>query len=172
MSDTIKVLVPDIGDLAEVKVIEVLIKVGDVVEVEQTLITLESDKASMDVPAPQAGRIEAVLVAVGDSITEGTPIVELVSETTVAASQSNSDANGHANSQSDGDGDGDGDEDDGDFLDIGGGSSNDDSTPAVKEVAANDREVRCQVLVLGAGPGGYTAAFRAADLGQDTVLVE
>jgi dihydrolipoamide dehydrogenase len=168
MSDTIKVLVPDIGDLAEVKVIEVLIKVGDVVEVEQTLITLESDKASMDVPAPQAGRIEAVLVAVGDSITEGTPIVELVSETTVAASQSNSDANGHANSQSDGDGD----EDDGDFLDIGGGSSNDDSTPAVKEVAANDREVRCQVLVLGAGPGGYTAAFRAADLGQDTVLVE
>lgn len=179
MSDTIKVLVPDIGDFAEVEVIEVLIKVGDVVEVEQPLITLESDKASIDVPAPQAGRIEAVLVAVGDSISEGTPIVELVRETAVAASPPNDDSNGQSNNDSgrqpDGDGDGDGDEideDDGDFLDIGGGSSNDRSAAEVNEVAADSHEVRCQVLVLGAGPGGYTAAFRAADLGQDTVLVE
>ena len=173
MSDTIKVLVPDIGDFAEVEVIEVLVKVGDVVDLEQPLITLESDKASMDVPAPQAGRIAAVLVAVGDNIAEGTPIVDLVSEAAAVASQPNSDSNGQSNGESNGDED----EDDGDFLDIGGGSSNDNSTPDVNEVAVNEvvadsREVRCQLLVLGAGPGGYTAAFRAADLGQDTVLVE
>ena len=75
MSETIKIIVPDIGDFADVEVIEVLVSAGDAVQAEQPLITLESDKASMDVPAPQAGRIESVLVAVGDRVSHRVEIV-------------------------------------------------------------------------------------------------
>lgn len=158
MSDTIKILVPDIGDFDQVEVIEILVKAGDLVELEQPLITLESDKASMDVPASQAGRVESVLVAVGDQIGEGAHIVNLVS-TDLAQSEEDDD-----------------DDDDG-FLDIGGGdAATDDPSPdadaSASALEAAGAEVHCQLLVLGAGPGGYTAAFRAADLGLNTVLVE
>ena len=171
MSDIIKVLVPDIGDFDDIEVIEVLVSAGDSVEAEQPLITLESDKASMDIPAPYAGRIEAVLVAVGQRISEGAHIVDLVSVAAAAPAQqplavlsgatvddAASDLNQHSDAH-----------DDEGFLDIGGGSDND---PAADHRANSNSEIRCQLLVLGAGPGGYTAAFRAADLGLDTVLVE
>jgi len=162
MSETIKIIVPDIGDFADVEVIEVLVSAGDAVQVEQPLITLESDKASMDVPAPQAGRIESVLVAVGDRVSEGTHFANLVSN---EESSSASAAPSMDTADSDEDAD-----DDEDFLEIGGGAPGGGSED--NGSAPYDNEVRCQLLVLGAGPGGYTAAFRAADLGLSTILVE
>ena len=206
MSDTLKVTVPDIGDAADVEVIDVLVKPGDAVEAEQPLITLESDKASMDVPSPGAGVISAVLVSVGDRVSEGTPIVEL-SKSGAHEATRDDDAHGDDAHGDDAHGaqasasvsvsddaqlrsapspDGEGaDEDDGDFLDIGGGSRAEDTGDEEADEQADAEligvpdsedgeltEVRCEVLVLGAGPGGYTAAFRSADLGKKTVLVE
>ena len=128
-----RVEIPDIGDFVDVPVIEVLVAVGDRVEAEQPLVVLESDKATMEIPAPSAGVIEALLVGVGDTVSQGTPIAEL-------------------------------------GLD---GAAPPASEPAAGEPGAVDAaRDRVDVVVLGAGPGGYTAAFRAADLGLDVVLVE
>ena len=200
MSDIIKVSVPDIGDFDDIEVIEVLVKAGDLVQAEQPLITLESDKASMDIPAPCAGRIESVLVAVGARVSEGTHIANLLSNVAAdppsAAQRTDAPANASVRAAvNDADArTGDADDDEG-FLDIGGGSAYDnaqsdpqsdrdgedegeDDSAARSNASAADAgisehtEVHCQLLVLGAGPGGYTAAFRAADLGLDTVLVE
>jgi len=152
MAETIEIKVPDIGDFEDVEIIEVLVNAGDSVAVEQPLITLESDKASMDIPSPQAGIIQNLRVAVGDRVAEGSVIASLqVAE--VAAAEEDSD----------------------DFLDIGGSAQQEAPAPDTQvglEALDEGREVHCEVLVLGAGPGGYTAAFRAADLGQRTVLVE
>ena len=126
-----RVEVPDIGDFTDVPVIEVLVKPGDVVAEEQPLITLESDKAAMEVPSPAAGTIEAVLVEVGDTVSQGTPIAELAAA-------------------------------------VEGG----DSPLSQPEAPAGSSGDRVDVVVIGSGPGGYTAAFRAADLGLSVVLVE
>ena len=162
MSDTITVSVPDIGDFQDVEIIEVLVAPGDRVEAEQAIITLESDKASMDVPSPAAGTVAALHVKVGERVSEGSPVLDLTSAEGAAPS---------APEPADDDGDGDDD-----FLDIGGAGGGDEGGDAtrVDNGGADDvsGEVRCAVVVLGAGPGGYTAAFRAADLGLDTVLVE
>src|SRR4051812_8877382 len=126
----LEVKVPDIGDFADVPVIEVLVEVGQEVAVEDPLITLESEKATMEVPSPAAGVIRELRVAVGDTVSEGTTIVVLEAAPTGAMP----------------------------------------TPPApVADAAAADR---ADVVVLGAGPGGYSAAFRAADLGLRTVLVE
>src|SRR4051812_22187229 len=123
-----EVLVPDIGDFTDVPVIEILVEVGQEVAPEDPLITLESDKATMEVPAPQAGVVRELKVALGDKVSEGTPILEL------------------------------------EPVSADGGPPE----PAAAEPSGD----RADVVVLGAGPGGYTAAFRAADLGLRTVLVE
>ena len=156
MADPMEIQVPDIGDFNDVEVIEVLVAAGDSVAIEQTLITLESDKASMDIPSPRAGTIGRVLVAPGDRVSAGSSIATL----TVTEAES-----------------GNGKDDSDNFLDIGGATEAPDSgvdaaTQAGLEMAADGGEVHCEVLVLGAGPGGYTAAFRCADLGKQTVLVE
>ena len=131
-----EVLVPDIGDFTDVPVIEVLVSPGDTVAAEDPLITLESDKANMDVPAPEAGVVGELLVQVGDKVSKGTPILTLEAE----ASQ-----DGAAPAPA----------------------------PAEPATAGGDGGgERADVVVLGSGPGGYTAAFRAADLGLRTVLVE
>ena len=152
MTDTIEIQVPDIGDFSDVEIIEVLVKAGDLVVTEQPLITLESDKASMDIPSPQAGIIHRLLVKVGDRVAEGSVIASLqVSEAVAEAGNTD------------------------DFLDIGGNTeqaASSANTQASLDTLDQGREVHCEVLVLGAGPGGYTAAFRAADLGQRTLLVE
>jgi dihydrolipoamide dehydrogenase len=177
MSDIIKVLVPDIGDFDNIEVIEILVSAGDSVQAEQTLITLESDKASMDIPAPHPGRIESVLVTLGDRVSEGAHIADLFSQAAAADTQdtapplakstgaptpgANDDADGKDNNE--------------DFLDIGGSATNTDAQSCdspLQAAVGEHTEVHCQLLVLGAGPGGYTAAFRAADLGLDTILVE
>ncbi|TAK45863.1 MAG: dihydrolipoyl dehydrogenase [Betaproteobacteria bacterium] len=130
------VKVPDIGDFKDVAVIEVLVKPGDAVTREQSLITLESDKATMEIPSPEAGVVKSLAVKLGDKVSEGAAILELETDAGAAAPAAPTPASAAA-------------------------------TPA-----AGVADLECDVLVLGAGPGGYSAAFRAADLGLKTVLVE
>ena len=155
MSDSIIIKVPTISDFAEVDVIEVLISPGDTVAIESPLITLESDKASMDVPSPVSGQIVDVLVRIGDRVSEGSPIarVETLNPTAQTDESHGTSAPIDPVPESE--------------MSPGGTESRPDST-AFPEAA--DFEV--DLVVIGSGPGGYTAAFRAADLGLDTVLVE
>jgi dihydrolipoamide dehydrogenase len=145
MSNLIEVKVPDIGDYKDVPVIEVLVKPGDAVKAEDPLVTLESDKATMDVPSPKAGVVKEVKVKVGDRIGEGALVLTLE---TVAASASPAPAPTAAASK---------------------------AAPAPAPKAAQhsgSADLECEMLVIGAGPGGYSAAFRSADLGMKTILVE
>src|SRR4051794_17010207 len=130
----VEVTVHDIGDFTDVPVIEILVEVGQEVAEEDPLVTLESDKATMDVPAPQAGVVRELKVALGDKVSEGSPILVLEPAATDGAGPASAEP------------------------------------PAPAEPEGGDRDA--QVVVLGGGPGGYTAAFRAADLGLRTVLVE
>ena len=132
------ITVPDIGHFIDVPVIEVQVATGDVVAPEDPLITLESDKAMLDIPAPVAGTITAVRVAVGDHVSAGHVIADLRT-----GQQPVPEA----------------------------GAAEPGSAAAASTIAASG-DVTADVLVLGAGPGGYTAAFRAADLGQSVVLVD
>jgi dihydrolipoamide dehydrogenase len=145
--DLVEVKVPDIGDFADVPVIEVLVEPGQSVAVEDPLITLESDKATMDVPAPREGVVRELKLGVGDTVSEGTLILLLEAA-----------ASGDGAAPAEG------------------------ATPEVTEPAAAPAapageagargDHHAQVVVIGSGPGGYTAAFRAADLGLETILVE
>ncbi|CAB1368700.1 dihydrolipoyl dehydrogenase [Denitratisoma oestradiolicum] len=145
MSQTIEVGVPDIGDFNDIPVIEIHVRVGDTVAAEDSLITLESDKATMDVPAPAAGVVKEVRVKVGDKVSEGSLIVLLEASATASTPLlTPSPASGRG------------------------------ELPAAPAPSAwvGNADLDCELLVLGGGPGGYSAAFRAADLGLDTVLVE
>ncbi|SFM38688.1 dihydrolipoyl dehydrogenase [Nitrosomonas communis] len=138
MANLIKVEVPDIGDFKDVSVIEVLVKPGDKIEKETSLITLETEKASIEVPSPEAGVVREMLVKVGDKISQGSPIITL--EVLAPAPEPEPEP---------------------------------EATPTEARPAATTRgTVHAEVVVLGAGPGGYTAAFRAADLGKQVVLIE
>jgi dihydrolipoamide dehydrogenase len=156
MPQTLEVKIPDIGGFEDVPVIEVLVKPGDSVNAEDPLITLESDKATMDVPAPVAGRIQSLKVKLGDKVSEGTLIAVLeVSEAPAATAPAAVPAKPAAPAV---------------------------ATPAAPKEAPKAAAIvstytgqidsECEMLVLGSGPGGYSAAFRAADLGMKTVLVE
>ncbi len=159
MARTIESKVPDIGSFTNVPVIEVLVQVGDRVEKDQGLVTLESDKATMEVPAEVAGVIKALPVKLDDQVSEGMLIAVIESEEGAATAEPIS-----AGQQ-----------------DSAMASSDTDTlkgpvavTPQVAtgSATASAVDLECALLVLGAGPGGYTAAFRAADLGLDVVLVE
>ncbi|MEM8983144.1 MAG: dihydrolipoyl dehydrogenase [Pseudomonadota bacterium] len=141
-----KIVIPDLGDFSDVDVIEVLVNVGDVVDVEQALVTLETDKATMDIPSPAAGTIEAVSVAVGDKVSSGTVIGELSGAADASQASQASETSAAVET-----------------------TAPQPSSPPT-EVAGNDRDY--DVVVLGSGPGGYSAAFRAADLGLKTALIE
>ncbi|NYT36671.1 dihydrolipoyl dehydrogenase [Allopusillimonas soli] len=158
--------VPDIGDFAEVEVIEVLVAEGDTVEAEQSLITVESDKASMEIPAAQGGVVKEVLVKVGDKVAEGSPMVRLeATEEQPAPARDEPDASKQPAER---------DKQPSKAADKDRPAAG-DSTPAQAPAAAafeGSADAQCDVLVLGAGPGGYSAAFRAADLGLSVVLVE
>ncbi|MEZ5464269.1 MAG: dihydrolipoyl dehydrogenase [Lysobacteraceae bacterium] len=175
MARTKDITVPDIGGYDDVPVIEVLVAVGDRVEVDQGLVTLESDKATMEVPSSAAGIIRELKVKLGDTVSEGSIVAVLEvdgAEEAVASSDS-----GAEPSPAGGRGQGEGG---------GHAAASTKSAPSPQPLsrqrerdnvaAAGDSgrkaDVECNVLVLGAGPGGYTAAFRAADLDLDTVLVE
>jgi dihydrolipoamide dehydrogenase len=154
MGSIIEVKVPDIGDFKDVPVIEVLVKPGERVAKETSLVTLESDKATMEVPSPEAGVIKDLRIKVGDRVSEGTMILLLEADGAAApAPESRAEAPAKAPPPAPA------------------------APPAAAPVAAPPAAVEkgdyhAEVLVLGSGPGGYTAAFRAADLGKKVVLVE
>ena len=158
MSNLVEIRVPDIGDYKNVPVIEVLVKPGDAVRKEDPLITLESDKATMDVPAPQAGVVKDIRVKTGDKVSEGSVILMLESQGTATAPAPSAKAPAPPPAA----------------------RAPAETRPAMPPPGAAPAtpyagpkgDIHAEVLVLGAGPGGYTAAFRAADLGKKVVLVE
>jgi len=182
MANTIEVKVPDIGNYAGVPVIEVLVKPGDTVAKDQGLVTLESDKATMEVPASVAGVVREVRVKLNDEVSEGDVVVVIEASDVGAAkgaTPSPLPRAGEAAAQS--------------AAGEGSGASATKSVPSPQPSPASGRggastqaapvakgapesgrkaDIECQVVVLGSGPGGYTAAFRAADLGQKTVLID
>ena len=144
--------VPDIGDFDTVEVIEILVKAGDAIQAEQSLITVESDKASMEIPAEQGGVVKEVLVKLGDKVSQGTPVVRIEAAGGGAAATAPAAAAP---------------------APVASAAPAPQAAPAPAPAqfsGASDGEY--DVLVLGAGPGGYSAAFRAADLGLKVVLVE
>lgn len=155
MSNLIEVIVPDIGNFDSVDVIEVLVKVGDTVAKEDSLITLESDKASMDIPSSDAGVVKEIKVKVGDKIAKGSPILVLEAE---AASATQTEAPKAETPKAEA------------------SPATPESQPEVSAptpaAPKGDNDLTCELVVLGSGPGGYTAAFRAADLGKKVVLIE
>ena len=155
----IEIKVPDIGDFKDIPVIEILVKPGDAVNKDDSLLTLESDKATMEVPSPQAGVVKEIRVKIGDKVSQGTTILTLEAGAAAGASAPAAPAPAKA------------------------GAQVPPAPPPIAEgqtvrqalnstLASLDADVHAEVLVLGAGPGGYTAAFRAADLGKKVVLVE
>lgn len=167
---TIEVKVPDIGDFKEVEVIELMVKVGDTIKVDQSLITVESDKASMEIPASHAGVIKEMKVKIGDKVAEGTVLLILdaaaAATTAVASAAAPAAASAPTSAPT--------------------SAPAPAAAPASAVVAAvtsnpvssnaasyaGKVDVTCDMMVLGAGPGGYSAAFRSADLGMNTVLIE
>ena len=145
------ILVPDIGDYSDVPVIEVLIKVGDVIEKEQPLLVLESDKATMEVPADAAGTILSISVKAGDKVSKGSAVAEI--EVGASATPQTSAPTASPSP-----------------------APTPTAAPVISAPIAGQYSGKvdheCEVLVLGAGPGGYSAAFRSADLGMSTILVE
>ena len=146
---SVELLVPDIGNFTDVAVVEVLVKPGDVVELETPLVTIETDKASMDVPAAAAGKVTEVLLKVGDKVSKGSLIARLEASAGAAAAPP---------------------------LAVPETAGDTVRMPAPEagrgERAQESFSRTAQLLVLGSGPGGYTAAFRAADLGLKVMLVE
>jgi dihydrolipoamide dehydrogenase len=156
MSDSVEVKVPDIGDFKDVPIIEVLVKVGDTVKAEDSLITLESDKATMDVPSSVSGVVTELKVKVGDKVAEGTLVAMIATAEAKAAAIVGAGDTAATPIPSP-------------TFPLKGRGNPVDS--AVGKFAGKV-DLECEVLVLGAGPGGYSAAFRAADLGMKTVIVE
>ena len=161
---TTEVKVPDIGNYTNVPVIEVLVKPGDSVAKDQSLVTLESDKATMEVPSTVGGIVKEVKVKVGDEVSEGAVVAVIEGEgesplppaREVAAEKSQSPASAPPSRQ----------------PASGSGRGAESKAPQAAAASGRKADIECQVCVLGSGPGGYTAAFRAADLGQNTVLIE
>jgi dihydrolipoamide dehydrogenase len=177
MTAPIEILVPDIGDFAEVEVIEILVKPGDSVEAEQSLITVESDKASMEIPCPHTGVLREWRIRLGDKVSKGSPLALIEplalappdqSPVTASAGAASDSSGGFPSSAPPGAGD----------TSLGGVSSGTASPGGVSTLAGElptytgPVDLRCGMLVLGGGPGGYSAAFRCADLGMDTLIVE
>ena len=160
MTRTMDIKVPDIGDFSDVSVIEVLVSPGDAVEKETPLITLETDKATMEVPSPQTGLIKSVKIKVGDKVSKGALILTL--ETTDQETTSKPEAPAEIQQSS------------------GHARQNPPTQPAGKTTVDQSisqknsprGDLHADIVVIGAGPGGYTAAFRAADLGKQVILIE
>ncbi len=161
MAGQMKLTVPDLGDFADVEVIEVLVSPGDTVEVEDGLVTLETDKAAMDVPASQAGTIVSVDVNVGDTVNAGDVVATIEASSDAPAAEAPVESP-------------EGDSDEFVVTTVMSPEEIAEVTGSKPEAAPVEAETdhQAQLVVLGAGPGGYTAAFRAADLGMDVILVE
>jgi len=146
----IDIKVPDIGDFKEVAVIELLVKAGDTIKAEQSLVTVESDKASMEIPSSHAGVVKELKVKLGDKVGEGSVLLTLEAQDAGAAAPAPAPA-APAPAPA---------------------PAAAAPVPAAAAAYGGSADLECDMLVLGAGPGGYSAAFRAADLGMKTVLVE
>ncbi len=162
---TIEIKVPDIGDFDEVTVIEMLVKPGDIIKPEQSLITVESDKASMEIPASHGGVVKELKVKMGDKVKQGSVVLLLESDaassTPVRAEPVEASASAPSPSTSSG------------RTDVGAVAQQSTAVAAPAAASfAGTADLDCDLLVLGAGPGGYSAAFRAADLGLKVILVE
>ncbi len=157
----IDIKVPDIGDFAEVTIIEVLVKPGDTIKAEQSLITVESDKASMEIPSSHAGVVKELRVKLGDKVAEGSVLLTLETlDAAPASATENVAASAESKAVSD--------------IKIP-ETKADKAQAAINYVApgfAGMADLDCDLLVLGGGPGGYSAAFRAADLGLNVIIVE
>ena len=164
MSNVIEIKVPDIGDFKEIPVIEVLVKPGDTIGKEETIVTLESDKATMDVPSPASGVVRDLRIKVGDKVSEGTLLLTLDSEEQgkAATPEARAPAQGASEPKAKPNVPQDSPAPEAPSV---------EKTPAAP-ASAGKADIEAEVVVLGAGPGGYTAAFRAADLGKKTVLIE
>ena len=148
MANSITVEIPDIGNFDSVDIIEILVKAGDTINKEDPIITVESDKASMDIPSPADGIVAKILIKVGDTVKQGSPIIEVSSaeekvdqppkENPIAAEKSVAEK----------------------------------SAEKDEVISVHASDLNCDIAVLGSGPGGYTAAFRAADLGKSVILIE
>lgn len=160
MSNIIEVLVPDIGNFDSVDVIEVLVKVGDTIAKEDSLITVESDKASMDIPSSQAGVVKELKVKVGDKVSKDSLILLIEAEATTATKTSPQNPSAMPVRESEA-------QVAQAVQEVRPAASN-----AADKVMAKQSDFETEVVVLGSGPGGYTAAFRAADLGKKVVLIE
>ncbi|MAX52256.1 MAG: dihydrolipoyl dehydrogenase [Methylophaga sp.] len=147
----IEVKVPDIGDFDAVEIIEVLVSEGDIVEENQDIITLESDKAAMEIPSTAKGKIVSLKVSVGDKVSEGDVILTLEARQVEADTEDTESIPEATETKA---------------------SSPEKAAPTPAAVPHGDADLHAEVLVLGSGPGGYTAAFRAADLGKQVVMVE
>ena len=147
----IEVKVPDIGDFDAVEIIEVLVSEGDIVEENQDIITLESDKAAMEIPSTAKGKIVSLKVSLGDKVSEGDVILTLEAEQAEADTEDTESTPEATETKA---------------------SSPEKAAPTPAAVPQGDADLHAEVLVLGSGPGGYTAAFRAADLGKQVVMVE
>ena len=154
MAKIIEIKVPDIGDFKEVGVIEILVKPGDMIQKETSLITVESDKATMEIPSPIAGRVEEVRVKLGDKVSEGSLLLTLSEETPRQDSVPGQATDISRTAQSE--------------VPVPAATGQ----PAPAAASGVKADIECDVVVLGSGPGGYSAAFRSADLGRKVVLVE
>ena len=150
MTKLIPIPIPDIGDFDSVEVIEVMVKVGDLIKKEDSLITVESDKASMDIPSPFEGVVKEIKIKVGDQVKQGVEILTI--SPTEKSAESTPIKQVKKKSE----------------------STQKNESPKVKPQATEGKtpDLICEVVVLGSGPGGYTAAFRAADLGKKVILIE
>src|SRR5450830_571075 len=151
MSNLVEVLVPDIGNFDSVDVIEVLVKAGDVIAKEDSLITVESDKASMDIPSSQSGTVKEVKIKVGDKVAKGSLILLVEAKASATATPAKTEAPAPQTAPA---------------------AAPAQAITPTQAVATGSSDINTQVVVLGSGPGGYTAAFRAADLGLQAVLIE
>ena len=158
MSKIVNVEVPDIGDFTDVDIIEVLVSAGDIIAEEDPLLTLESDKASIEIPSPAAGTVKQVLVSVNDKVSQGQAILKLEVSDSEAA-------------------EGSGDAQEAPQAEQPPAAEEPQSAAAPATAPAADTfdgesDLHAEVVVLGSGPGGDTAAFRAADLGKSVILIE
>lgn len=151
----IEIKVPDIGNFDSVDIIEVLVKVGDVIAKEDSLITVESDKASMDIPSSHAGTVKSVAVKVGDKVAKGSLILVVEEAASASATQlpTTLDTKPEQAAQT-------------------GQEARLAASSVADKAMAQQSDMQTELVVLGSGPGGYTAAFRAADLGKKVVLIE
>jgi dihydrolipoamide dehydrogenase len=156
MAQLIEVKVPDIGDFKDVAVIEVLVKPGDSINKEDSLASLESDKATMEIPASHAGIVKELKIKVGDKVSEGSVVLILEAQDAIAATSAIAPPSPQRPAASP----------------VAAPTNASHAPNAAADSYVGNVDMQCEMLVLGAGPGGYSAAFRAADLGMKTILVE